>query len=72
MNNKEIDIYKLEKKIQILEMELNCKNLERRIQILEKELNCKNIEKRVKNLENELVHIKSAIQYQLKKKKNKS
>ena len=53
-------------------MELNCKNLERRIQILEKELNCKNIEKRVKNLENELVHIKSAIQYQLKKKKNKS
>jgi len=68
----ELNCKNLERRIQILEKELNCKNLERRIQILEKELNCKNIEKRVKNLENELVHIKSAIQYQLKKKKNKS
>ena len=53
MNNKEIDILELEK----------------RIQILEKELNCGNLEKRIKILENELTHIKSAIQYQSKKKK---
>tara|TARA_Y100000589_G_C27183581_1_gene641775 strand:+ start:2893 stop:3063 length:171 start_codon:yes stop_codon:yes gene_type:complete len=53
MNNQEIDIFELEKRIQILEKELNCKNLEKRIKILEKELS----------------HIKSAIQYQIKKKK---
>ena len=53
MNNKDIDLYKLEKRIKILENELNCKNLESRIKILEKEL----------------LHIKKSIQYQLKKKK---
>ncbi len=54
MMNKEIDIYELEKRIKILEDELNCNNLEKRINILEKEI----------------LHIKKAIQYQLKKKKS--
>ena len=53
MNNKDIDLYELEKRIKILENELNCQNLESRIKILEKEL----------------LHIKKSIQYQLKKKK---
>ena len=53
MNNKDKDLYELEKRIEILENELNCKNLQSRINILEKEL----------------LHIKKAIQYQLKKKK---
>ena len=53
MNNKDTDIYELEKRIKILENELNCQNLERRIKLLEKELS----------------HIKNSIQYQLKKKK---
>jgi len=42
--------------------------LEKRIKILENELNCQNLESRIKNLENELLHIKKSIQYQLKKK----
>ena len=54
MNNKDKDLYELEKRIKILENELNCQNLEKRIKILEKEL----------------IHIKSAIQYQIRKKKN--
>ena len=53
MNNKGEDLYELEKRIKILENELNCQNLERRINFLE----------------NELMHIKKVIQYQLKKKK---
>ena len=53
MNNKDKDLYELEKRIKILENELNCQNLENRIKILEKEL----------------LHIKKSIQYQLKKKK---
>ena len=53
MNNKGEDLYELEKRIKILENELNCQNLESRIKILEKEL----------------LHIKKSIQYQLKKKK---
>ena len=53
MNNKDNDLSELEKRIKILENELNCQNLERRIKILEKEL----------------LHIKKSIQYQLKKKK---
>ena len=53
MNNKDKDLYELEKRIKILENELNCHNLESRIKILEKEL----------------LHIKKSIQYQLKKKK---
>ncbi len=69
MNNKKINLFNLEKRIQILENESNCKNLENRIQIIEKELNCKNLEKKIQILENELMHIKSAIQYQIKKKK---
>ena len=52
MNNTDKDISELEKRIKILENELNCQNLESRIKILEKEL----------------LHIKNAIQYQLKKK----
>ena len=54
MNNSGIDVFDLEKRIRLLEKELNCRNLEKRIEILE----------------NELTHIKSAIQYQMKKKKN--
>ena len=53
MNNIDKDIYELEKRIKILENELNCQNLENRIKILEKEL----------------LHIKKSIQYQLKKKR---
>ena len=53
MNKKDKDLYELEKRIKILENELNCQNLESRIKILEKEL----------------LHIKKSIQYQLKKKK---
>jgi len=53
MNNKDKDLYELEKRIKVLENELNCQNLESRIKILEKEL----------------LHIKRSIQYQLKKKK---
>ena len=53
MNNKDKDLFELEKRIKILENELNCQNLESRIKILEKEL----------------LHIKKSIQYQLKKKK---
>ena len=53
MNNKDKDLYELEKRIKILENELNCQNLENRIKILEKEL----------------IHIKKSIQYHLKKKK---
>tara|TARA_B100000963_G_scaffold128185_1_gene111915 strand:- start:211 stop:375 length:165 start_codon:yes stop_codon:yes gene_type:complete len=53
MNNKDKDLYELEKRIKILENELNCKDLENRIKILEKELE----------------HVKKSIQYHLKKKK---
>ena len=53
MNNKDKNLYELEKRIKILENELNCQNLENRIKILEKEL----------------IHIKKSIQYHLKKKK---
>ena len=53
MNNKDKDLYELEKRIKILENELNCQNLESRIKILEKEL----------------VHIKKVIQYHFRKKK---
>jgi len=53
MNNKDKDLYEIEKRIRILENELNCQNLENRIKILEKEIE----------------HIKKSIQYHLKKKK---
>ena len=53
MNNKDKDLYELEKRIKLLENELNCQNLESRIKILEKEI----------------LHIKKSIQYQSKKKK---
>ena len=53
MNNKGEDLYELEKRIKILENEVNCQNLENRIKILEKELD----------------HLKKSIQYHLKKKK---
>ena len=72
MNKKVTDIFNLEKRIEILEKELNCRNLEKRIQILENELNFKNLEKKIKFIEKELIHVKSAIQYQIKKKKKKN
>ena len=53
MNNRDKDIYELEKRIRILEDTLNCQNLESRIEILEKEVE----------------HIKKSIQYKLQKKK---
>ena len=73
MNNRGTDILKLEKRIKILEeeLDLDCKSLEERIEILEKQINCKTLEKRIQIMENELRHIKSAIQYQIKKKNNK-
>ena len=52
MKNNDKDLYELEKRIKILENELNCQNLESRIITLEKEL----------------LHMKKSIQYQLKKK----
>ena len=69
MDNKGIDLSELEKRLFILESGKNFKNLEKRIQRLEMELNCRNLEDRIKILENELKHIKSAIQYLIKKKK---
>jgi len=72
MNNKGIDKFNFEKRIQFLEKELNCRNIEKRIKIIENEFDFKNLEKRVKVIENELKHIKSAIQYQMKKKKKKN
>ena len=44
-------------------------NLEKRIIILEKEINCRNLENKVKILEREVKHLKEALQYQLRKKK---
>ena len=52
MNNKDKDLYELEKRIKILENAVNCQNLEKKIIFLEKEI----------------VHIKKAIQYQIKNK----
>tara|TARA_B100000212_G_C27227554_1_gene470073 strand:+ start:604 stop:816 length:213 start_codon:yes stop_codon:yes gene_type:complete len=70
MNNKRMDIFNLEKRLLLLEKEVNCRNLENRIEILEKDNNFKNLEKRIKLIENELMHVKSALQYQIKKNKN--
>ena len=44
-------------------------DLEKRIIMLEKEINCKNLENKVSILENEVKHLKEALQYQLRKKK---
>ena len=44
-------------------------NLEKRIIMLEKEINCKNLANKVKILEREVKHLKEALQYQLSKKK---
>ena len=46
----------------------NYSQLEKRIQILEKEINCKDLEKKVQLLENEIKHLKTAFQYQIGKK----
>jgi len=43
-------------------------DLEKRIEILERDINCKNLEDKVKLLENEIKHLKAALQYQLRKK----
>ena len=53
MNNKDKDIYELEKRIKFLEDTINCQNLESKIKFLEKEVE----------------HLKKSIQYQLQKKK---
>ena len=44
-------------------------DLEKRIILLEKEVNCKSLEKKVKVLEREVKHLKDALQFQLRKKK---
>ena len=64
-----MDILNLEKRVKLLEKELNCRNLEKRIERIEKDINFKNLEKRIKIIEKEIKHVKSAIQYQMKKKK---
>ena len=44
-------------------------DLEKRIIILENEINCKNLENKIKIIEKEVKHLKEAIQYQLRMKK---
>ena len=44
-------------------------DLEKRLNILEEEVNCKNLANKVKILEREVKHLKEALQYQLRKKK---
>ena len=43
--------------------------LEKRIKILEEEINCKDLERRINFLENEVKHLKAVLQYQLRSKK---
>ena len=43
--------------------------LERRLTMIEEEINCKNLENKIKVLENEVKHLKEVLQYQLRKKK---
>tara|TARA_B100000927_G_scaffold232005_1_gene192053 strand:- start:376 stop:522 length:147 start_codon:yes stop_codon:yes gene_type:complete len=43
-------------------------DLEKRIEILERDINCKNLEDKLKLLENEIKHLKAVLQYQLRKK----
>ena len=44
--------------------------LEKRIESLEKEINCKKLEKKIKLLEKEILHLKAVLQYQLRAKRN--
>ena len=44
--------------------------LEKRIAILEKNINCKKLEDKIILLENEIKHLKAVVQYQLRNKKN--
>ena len=43
--------------------------LEKRIEILERDINSKKLEDKLKLLENEIKHLKAVLQYQLRKKK---
>ena len=43
-------------------------DLEKRIEILERDINCKKLEDKLKLLENEIKHLKAVLQYQLRKK----
>jgi len=43
--------------------------LEKRIAVLERNINCKKLEDKLKLLENEIKHLKAVLQYQLRKKK---
>tara|TARA_B100000965_G_scaffold391308_1_gene399186 strand:+ start:438 stop:587 length:150 start_codon:yes stop_codon:yes gene_type:complete len=43
--------------------------LEKRIEILEKNINCKRLEEKINLLENEIKHLKAVLQYQLRSKK---
>ena len=44
--------------------------LEKRILILERDINCKKLEEKVFLLEKEIKHLKAVFQYQLRNKKN--
>ena len=44
--------------------------LEKRIETLEKDFNCKNLENKIRLLEKEIKHLKAALQYQLRIKRN--
>tara|TARA_Y100000589_G_scaffold327224_1_gene368628 strand:+ start:1803 stop:1952 length:150 start_codon:yes stop_codon:yes gene_type:complete len=43
--------------------------LEKRVQFLEKEINCRNLENKILILEQEVQHLKKALQYQLRNKR---
>tara|TARA_Y100001970_G_C13589794_1_gene534962 strand:- start:383 stop:535 length:153 start_codon:yes stop_codon:yes gene_type:complete len=43
--------------------------LEKRIEILEKNLNCKKLEEKINLIEKEIIHLKAVLQYQLRNKK---
>ena len=44
--------------------------LEKRIETLEKDFNCKNLENKLSLLEKEIKHLKAVLQYQLRIKRN--
>tara|TARA_Y100001978_G_C23672727_1_gene424736 strand:- start:1348 stop:1500 length:153 start_codon:yes stop_codon:yes gene_type:complete len=44
--------------------------LEKRITILERDMNCKKLEDKILLLENEIKHLKAVLQYQLRNKRN--
>ena len=45
--------------------------LEKRIEKLENDINCRYLEEKINLLENEIKHLKAFIQFQIRNKKNK-